>query len=147
MFWGVLGEEPIGSVFSKQDPQPALKQFYDLRVFLVGYPYAYRLECLVVHCDRLKKERLVSVGRKPQARDRNLGRNPRARKLAQYDGGKTSGSYRECSKLNRLRRSPSQLSSAIRREDWLLACSRKTHPASCPRLHRQRLHRRTSRKA
>ena len=61
MFWGVLGEEPIGSVFSKQDPQPALKQFYDLRVFLVGYPYAYRLECLVVHCDRLKKERLGNL--------------------------------------------------------------------------------------
>jgi len=55
MFWGVLGEEPIGSVFSKQDPQPVLKQFYDLRVFLVGHPYAYRLECLVVHWDRLKK--------------------------------------------------------------------------------------------
>jgi hypothetical protein len=61
MFWGVFGEEPIGSVLSKQDPQPVLIQFYDLRVFLVGHPYAYRLECLVVHWDRLKKERLGNL--------------------------------------------------------------------------------------
>lgn len=43
------------SLFSEQEPQSLLKQFYDLRIFLVGYPYTYRLEYLVVHRDRVKK--------------------------------------------------------------------------------------------
>src|SRR6476646_11971865 len=52
---GLLGQG-LGTFFSKQEPQSLFKQFYDLRVFLVGYPYTYCLQYLVVHRARLKKD-------------------------------------------------------------------------------------------
>ena len=56
MFTSLFGKNLIGSLFSEQEPQPVFKKFYDLRVFLVGYPYAYRLEYLVVHRDSVEKD-------------------------------------------------------------------------------------------
>ena len=47
------------------------KEFYGLRVFLVGYPYTYRLEDLVFHWDRLKKDypEIWSVLKTPEVQD------------------------------------------------------------------------------
>jgi hypothetical protein len=50
----LIWESP--SLFSEQEPQPVFKQFYDLRIFLVGYPYTNCLEYLVVHRERVKKD-------------------------------------------------------------------------------------------
>ena len=47
--------------FSKQEPQSFFKEFYGLRVFLVGYPYTYRLEYLVVHGIRVEEERITNL--------------------------------------------------------------------------------------
>jgi hypothetical protein len=47
---GLLGKGLTGiRVGLEQYPQPVLKQFYDLRIFLVCYPHTYPLEGLVVH--------------------------------------------------------------------------------------------------
>ena len=59
MFRRLLGKALIWegpSLFSEQEPQSLLKQFYDLRILLVGYPYTNCLEYLVVHRDRVKKD-------------------------------------------------------------------------------------------
>jgi hypothetical protein len=54
MFSGLLGNG-LDRFFLEQEPQSVFKQFYNLRVFFVGYPYAYRPEYLVVHLSRVKK--------------------------------------------------------------------------------------------
>ena len=55
MLSDLLGKGPE-SLFSEQEPQSLFKQFYDLRVFLVGYPYTDRLEYLVVHGNRVRRD-------------------------------------------------------------------------------------------
>jgi hypothetical protein len=56
MFRGLFGKG-LGRFFSEHEPQSLFKQFYDLRIFLVGHPYTYRLEYFVFHGDSLGRNK------------------------------------------------------------------------------------------